>query len=80
MSNNPQIDQSCSQMFSGYYICKILVVIACSLIQAGVTPSQMLVGCKNGSFLMQLAKCAIHNQGNHSVIKTTNLCSGTLVD
>ena len=28
-------------MFSGYYICEIMIVIACSLIQAGVTPSQM---------------------------------------
>ena len=26
-----------SQMFSGYYILKIVVVIACSLIQTGVT-------------------------------------------
>ena len=25
-------------MFSGYYICKITVVIACSLIHTGVTP------------------------------------------
>ena len=33
-------------MFSGYYICKIMVVIACSLIQAGVTPSSVVKSCK----------------------------------
>ena len=34
-------------MFSGYYICKIMVVIACFLIQAGVTPSSVVTNCKN---------------------------------
>ena len=29
-------------MFSCYYICMIMVVIACSLIQGGVTPSSVV--------------------------------------
>jgi len=33
-------------MFSGYYICKIMVVIACFLIKAGVTPSSVVTNCK----------------------------------
>ena len=34
-----------SEMFSGYYISKIMVVITCSLIQTGVTSFLMVTNC-----------------------------------
>ena len=62
-------------MFSGYYICKILVVIACFLIQASVTPSSVVTNCKIlvvryglGSFLSGcLIQLAIDNLTNVSL-------------
>ena len=35
-----------SQIFSGYYVGKIIVVTACSLIQASLTPSSVVTNCK----------------------------------
>ena len=74
-----------SQMFSGHYICKIMIIIALSLTHAGVTSfkdawSVMVWGSFLSGCLMLLA---IHNHcllslsatmvANHSVVKTTNL-------
>ena len=41
-------------MFSGYYICKIMVVIACFLIQADVTPFPVVTNARNGSSVVVL--------------------------
>ena len=62
-------------MFSGYYICKIMVVIACFLIQAGAKPSSVVTNCKTlviryglGSFLSDcLIQLAIDNLTNVSL-------------
>ena len=64
-----------SQMFRGYYICKIMVVIACFLIQADVTPSSVVNNARSWSY--QLARDNLTNvfqlfcnQANHAVAKT----------
>ena len=57
-------------MFSGYYICKIMVVIACFLIQASVTPQWLLLVVRYGlgSFLSGcLIQLAIDNLTNVSL-------------
>ena len=62
------------QMLSRYYICKIMVIIACSLIRAGVTSFKdvCMISAGLGSFLSGcLMQLAIHNHLLLSLPATT---------